>query len=77
MRRFVGFRPNPPREYYAQGAANPPEEAQYEGVVFTDGTVVCRWVTEFRSHSVWLSWQDFFSIHGHPEYGTEIKWLDE
>jgi hypothetical protein len=76
MRRFQCYRPNPPAEYYEQGAANAPDEVQFEGVVFSDGTVAVRWLTEFRSHSVWSSMADLERIHGHPEYGTVIKWLD-
>lgn len=76
MHRFIGYRPNPPAEYRENGTANPPDQPQYEGVVFSDGTVVCRWLTEFRSHSVWASWDDFYNVHGHPEYGTVIQWLD-
>ncbi len=76
MRRFEVFRPNPPAEYREQGAANAPEEVQFEGVVFTDGTVCVRWLTEFRSHSVWASLADLEKIHGHPEYSTEWRWLD-
>jgi hypothetical protein len=77
MRRFVCYRPHPPAEYYGQGAANAPGEAQFEGVVFSDGTCAVRWLTQFRSHSVWASWEDLERIHGHPEYGTVIKWLDD
>ena len=76
MRRFECYRPQPPEEYYAQGAANVPDEVQFEGVEFSDGTVVVRWLTEFRSHSVWASFTDLDKIHGHPEYGTIIKWVD-
>jgi hypothetical protein len=76
MHRFVGYRPAPPEQYYAQGAANAPDVPQYEGVVFTDGTVVCRWLTAYRSHSVWTCWDHFYRIHGHPEYGTRIDWID-
>jgi len=76
MKRFIGYRPNPPESYYEQGAANKPEEPQYEGVVFSDGTVAIRWLTEFRSHSIWADYDTFFKIHGHEEYGTIIKWLD-
>lgn len=76
MKRFIGYRPSPPEDYRAKGAANAPDEAQYEGVVFGDGTVAVRWLTEFRSHSIWASYDDFYKIHGHPEYGTIIKWLD-
>ena len=77
MKRFIGYRPNPPKEYYKQGTANEPDEAQYQGVLFDDGTVVCRWLTKFRSHSIWNSWEDFYKVHGHDDYGTVIKWLDE
>lgn len=77
MKRFIGYRPAPPKEYYEQGAANPPDEPQYEGVVFSDGTVAVRWLTQYRSHSIWNDYDTFYQIHGHPEYGTIIKWLDD
>jgi len=77
MRRFTCYRPDPPEGYREQGAANPPEEVQFEGVVFSDGTVAIRWLTAYRSVSVWASYGDLMAIHGHPEYGTEIRWLDE
>jgi hypothetical protein len=54
-----------------------PDEPQYEGVIFSDGTVAVRWLTENPSHSIWPDFRTFYQIHGHPEYGTEIKWLDE
>lgn len=76
MERFIGYRPHPPDQYYRLGAANPPEQAQYEGVVFSDGTVVVRWLTEHASHSIWNDFETFYRIHGHPEYGTVITWLD-
>lgn len=77
MRRFTGYRPNPPEEYYARGTAAPPDEPQYEGVVFSDGSVAVRWRTAFKSTSIWACWGDFEQVHGHPEYGTEIVWHDE
>jgi len=77
VKRFRGYRANPPAEYYDKGTANAPTEAQYEGVVFTDGTLALRWRTAFRSTSLWDSYADFFEVHGHPEYGTIIEWLDE
>ena len=76
MRRFQVYRPAPPPEYRELGAANAPDEVQFEGVEFTDGTVVVRWLTEFRSHSVWTCLADLEKIHGHPEYGTIWKWID-
>jgi hypothetical protein len=77
VRRFVGYRPVPPAEYLAKGTAAPPDEPQYEGVVFNDGSVALRWRTKFRSTSVWNCYDDFYEVHGHPEYGTRIDWLDE
>jgi hypothetical protein len=73
VHRFIGYRPYPPAEYLEKGIAAAPDEPQYEGVVFTDGTVVLRWLTGFRSHSVWSTYADFFHVHGHPEYGTRIE----
>lgn len=74
MAVFVGYRPNPPADYLEKGVAAPPTEVQYEGIVFKDGSVALRWRTEYRSTSVWASFDDFFHVHGHPEYGTVIKW---
>lgn len=72
---FRGYRPQPREEYVGKGLTNKSlETPDYEGVMFADGTVVVRWLTEFRSHSVWASWDDFYQVHGHPEYGTVIKW---
>lgn len=76
MRRFIGYRPNPPADYLARGVAVPPDEPQYEGCVFADGSVALRWRTEFRSTSLWACFEDFYQVHGHPEYGTRIEWLD-
>ena len=60
-------------EYEEKGITNSGREADYEGCVFSDGTVVIRWLTEYRSHSVWACWDDFYQVHGHPEYGTSIR----
>lgn len=75
-RTFAGWRPQPPAEYQDKGITNAGEAPDYEGVVFTDGTVVIRWATQYRSHSVWSCWDDFVQVHGHPEYGTRIVWAD-
>ncbi len=75
MKLFTGYRPNPRPEYVGAGLTNNGETADYQGVVFDDGTVVLRWLTEFRSHSVWNNYDDFYHVHGHPEYGTRIEWV--
>lgn len=76
MRRFLCFRPNPPADYLEKGIAAPPDEVQFEGVIFTDGSCAVRWRTDFKSTSVWSSYEDLYAVHGHPEYGTEIRFLD-
>ena len=55
---------------------NAPNQPQFEGVMFSDGTVAVRWLTAKRSTSVWSSFQDMMDIHGHPEYGSELMWVD-
>jgi hypothetical protein len=75
-RVFTGLRPQPPEEYRNKGITNAGAAADYEGCLFTDGTVVVRWLTQYRSHSVWTCWADFWHVHGHPEYGTRILFAD-
>lgn len=56
---------------------NAPEQPQFEGVLFSDGSVAIRWLTARRSTAVWASMEDMLAIHGHPEYGSELIWHDE
>lgn len=78
IRTFAGYRPIPPDDYVSKGITNASAETpDYEGVIFSDGTVVIRWMTLFRSHSVWDCWDDFYQVHGHPEYGTRIIFGDQ
>lgn len=77
MKRFEVYRPAPPQEYYDKGTANPPDQIQFEGIEWSDGRVSVRWMTQFRSFSNWDSMEDLVRVHGHPEYGTIVKWLDE
>ena len=75
-RTFAGYRPEPPADYVRKGISNGGLVPDYQGVIFSDGTVVIRWLTAYRSHSVWYNWTDFYKVHGHPEYGTEIIFDD-
>lgn len=75
-RVFVGYRPVPPADYAGLGLTNGGRRPDYEGAVFTDGTVVLHWAAGVRSHSVWASFADFYHVHGHPEYGTVIIFAD-
>lgn len=77
MRTFSGYRPNPPEGYRESGVAAGPGQVQYEGVLFSDGSVVIRWATEYRSHSVWADFATFWHVHGHPEYGTYLEWTGD
>ena len=76
MRRFVGYRPEPPERYLESGHANPVDQPQYEGIVFSDGSCCVRWRTAVNSTSVWASYSDFAKVHGHADYKTRIEWLD-
>lgn len=60
-------------------AYNRPDEPTLEGVVFSDGETVVRWLTASRSTAVWKSFGDFYAIHvgTHPDYGTKIIWSEE
>ena len=77
MNRFTAYRPAIPDDTHNDDQMNAPEEPQYEGIVFSDGSCVLNWLTAVGSISVWKSFDDAMRIHGHPEYGTRIVWHDE
>jgi len=74
MRRFRMYRRGEMPDGHTVG--NPPDEVQFEGVVFTDGRVALRWLTPYRSTVAWDSMEDMLAVHGHPEYGSELVWED-
>lgn len=77
MNRFTVYRRNiSERDTHNEQQKNPDHVPQYEGVIWSDGTVTIRWLTACRSTSVWHCLDDMLAIHGHPEYGTEIVWHD-
>jgi hypothetical protein len=76
--RFVGYRPGLVLgDTHDANQMNPPDAAQYAGVIWPDGTCTLRWLTAKRSAAQWDSFADAMDIHGHPEYGTRIVWLDK
>ncbi len=77
MRRFRVYRPQVPQEHLDAGRAVEPGQIQVEGVEFSNGTVVVQWQTPGSLPASWASFDAFYRIHGHPEYGTVIEWLDE
>lgn len=77
IKRFTVYRPKlHERGTHNESQRNAPDEAQFEGVVWSDGTCTLRWLTACRSTSVWESFEQMWAIHGHPEYGTQIVWHD-
>jgi hypothetical protein len=70
------YRKNVPTDTHDENQRNAPDEPQFEGVVFNDGKVVVHWLTAVRSISVWDSMDDMLKIHGHPEYDSELRWMD-
>lgn len=78
MKRFTAYRRNiSQRDTHSALHKNADDEPQFEGVIWSDGTVTLRWLTPIRAHSVWKSIYDALAIHGHPEYGTVIEWHDD
>lgn len=76
MRTFTVYRKSPPPDATAQGRANAPDEPQFQGVVFDDGSVAVRWLTAYRSTSTWDNLESLEKVHGHPEYDTQWVWQD-
>ena len=74
MRTFVMYRKNDISATHDTNQVNPPDEIQFEGVVFSDGKCAIRWLTNKRSVAVWDCFDDMMAIHGHPEYGSVIVW---
>jgi hypothetical protein len=46
-----------------------------EGVVFTDGTTVLRWLTQHTSTAIYDSADELILIHGH-DGSTQVQWID-
>lgn len=78
IKRFTAYRRNLSQieTTHRPEHKNADDEPQYEGVIFTDGTVALRWLTPLASTSVWGSLREALGVHGHPEYGTVIEWHD-
>lgn len=74
---FTMYRRNVPDTTHNANQKNPPEQPQFEGVLFSDKTVAIRWCTLMRSTSVWNSLEDMLAIHGHPEYDSELVYHDD
>lgn len=46
-----------------------------EGVKFTDGKCVIKWITDTSSIGIYHSWVEMMAIHGHGGK-TVIEWVD-
>lgn len=46
------------------------------GVVFSDGQVALRWLSEHPATSMWASVDDMIAVHGHHE-ATSVQWIDQ
>lgn len=75
-RPFTGTRSKPPGHYADAGLTTTDGSPDYEGVQFSDMTVVIRWRTRAKSTSVFDSFSAFWRIHGHPDYATRISFRD-
>jgi hypothetical protein len=81
MRRFTVYRRGDLSATHNADQVNAPDQPQYAGVVFSDGTTVVRWLTAARSTSVWTDFATMWRVHGHDDpnskHHTEIVWHDE
>lgn len=77
IKRFYAYRPHITPDTHSDDMMNAPDEIQFEGVVLTTGKVVIQWRTAIESLCVFDSMDQFMKIHGHPEYGTTIHWMDQ
>lgn len=71
------YRRGPMPATHSEQTYNAAGEPQFEGVVATDGSVAVRWLTTYRSWSVWSCVDDMLAVHGHPEYSSDLVWHDE
>jgi len=76
VRTFMMYRKGDISATHDENTANPPDEPQFEGVIFADGVVVIRWCTAIKSISVFDSMLALLKVHGHPEYGSVLQWTD-
>lgn len=77
IKRFTAYRRNlEERQTHTLLQRNPDDEPQFEGAVFSDGSVALRWLTPLASTSIWTDLESALGVHGHPEYGTFIEWHD-
>lgn len=76
MRTFEGYRPIPPQEYVEKGLTNSGTKPDYIGVIMPDGQIIIQWQTSYSSITIYPSWDAFWNITGHPNYGTKIVFLD-
>jgi len=74
MRTFTMYRRGDLSETHNSNLVNPPDEPQFEGVIFSDGRVAIRWLTACRSTSTWDDFDTMLAVHGHPEerYASHI-----
>ena len=79
IKRFTMYRKGDLSLTHNTGQVNAPDEPQFEGVVFSDGSVAVRWLTQYRSTSIWPDLESLLAVHGHPEerYGSELVWHDD
>jgi hypothetical protein len=76
MRRFTMYRRGTMPDTHNPGTWNLSNEPQFEGVVATDGSVAIRWMTAYKSWSLWSSFEEMLAVHGHPEYVSDMVWHD-
>jgi hypothetical protein len=72
MKTFTIYRRADISKTHGITKANPPNQPQFEGIIFSDGKVAIRWLTAKRSTSFFDSFDELLAVHGRPEYDSEL-----
>ena len=78
MKAFRVYRDTPPKSYEATGLSNLSSDPDFEGVIFSDGSVAVRWRTLYASHVIWPDWRTLYMVHiePHQNYGTRVEFSE-
>jgi len=79
MRRFCGAHARRPHEDVETRETNKEFAFDFEGVEFSDGTVIIKWYKPSPSQPTRESFPNFTSFqeeYGHSQYGIVTYWVD-
>jgi hypothetical protein len=79
MRRFCGAHPRRPREDTEAGSISTEFVFDFEGIEFSDDTVLIKWYKPSPSQPAaepFPNFESFQEEHGHSQHGIVTYWVD-